>query len=174
MKVIKDTVPKREYRIVLPYLGTLSNKIQRRMKKVFKEILPHGKIYIVFKSTLRLSNFLRFKDKVASNLESHVIYHFKCPGCNAGYIGETRVHFKVRCSQHLGISEFTGKPIKSGVPTSVTKHIKDKKCKCTLNDIKVIGHEEDYHKRLIKESLFIKLYDYDLNGQKTSTDLLLF
>ena len=53
MKVIKDTVPKRDYLIALPYLGTLSNKIQRRMKKVFLEILPYGKVHIVFKSTFR-------------------------------------------------------------------------------------------------------------------------
>ena len=34
-KVIRDTVPQRDYRIVLPYLGPLSNKIQRRIKNVF-------------------------------------------------------------------------------------------------------------------------------------------
>ena len=174
MKVIKDTVPKRDYLIVLPFLGALSNKIQRRMKKVFQETVPYGKVHIVFKSTFRFSHLLRFKDQVPSDLKSHVIYHFKCPDCNAGYIGETRVHYKVRCSQHLGISEFTGKPINSGVPTSVTKHIREKKCKCNLKNFEIISQEENYHKRLIKESLFIKFYDYELNGQKTSTDLLLF
>ena len=173
-KVLVDTVPKREYSIVLPYLGSLSNKFQKRIKNVFRELLPAGKINIIFKTQRRISHFLKFKDVVPSDFDSHIIYHFKCPSCNAGYVGETRVHHIVRSSQHLGISEFTGKPTKGGVPTSVTKHIRTQKCACTLDDFTIIGRESDYFRRLIKESLFIKLYDYKLNNRQTSTELFLF
>ena len=173
-KVNIDTVPKREYLIVLPYLGPLSTKIQHRIKTVFQKTLNYGKIRIVFRTTRRLSHLLRFKDLVSTDLSSHIIYHFKCSCCNAGYIGETRKHFKVRSSQHLGISEFTGRPMKGGLPTAITKHIKDSKCQCDLRNFDILGREEDYHKRLVKESLFIKLYDYALNEQQTSTELLLF
>ena len=173
-KIIKQTVPQRDYRIVLPYLGPLSDKFQKRIKNVFKKLIPYGKINIVYKTQRRLSHFLKFKDVVNSDLDSHIIYHFKCPSCNAGYIGETSVHHLVRNSQHLGISEFTGKPTTAGVPTAVTKHILSKKCACSLNDFKIIGRETDYHRRKIKESLFIKLHDYDLNKQQSSTELLLF
>ena len=108
------------------------------------------------------------------DLISHIIYQFKCPSCNAGYIGETRVHHKVRKSQHLGISEWTGLPTKGGIPTAVTSHIMENNCVCTLDDFTVIGRETDYHLRHIKESLFIKLHDYELNKQTTSTELFLF
>ena len=50
------------------------------------------------------------------------------------------------------------KPVGGGVPTAITKHIIEEKCKCALKDFKIIGNEPDYHKRLIKESLFIKLH----------------
>ena len=173
-KVVRDTVPKRDYSIILPYLGPLSTKIKRRIKNMFQEVIPAGKVNIVFKTTRRFSHLFKFKDLVSSDLSSHVIYCFKCPNCNIGYIGETRVHFKVRSCQHLGISVFTGKPVGGGVPTAITKHIKPGKCNCTLKDFQIIGREEDYHKRLIKESLFIKLYDYELNKQQTSTLLYLF
>ena len=173
-KLLKDTAPQREFRIILPYLGPLSNKIQRRIQHIFKKLIPIGKINIVFKTQRRISHLLKFKDVIPSDYDSHIIYHFKCPGCNAGYIGETRVHHIVRNSQHLGISEFTGKPTKGGVPTSVTKHIRTKMCKCSLNDFEIIGRESDYHRRLIKESLFIKRYDYELNNRQTSTELFLF
>ena len=173
-KVILHTVPKREYFIILPYLGPLSNKIQKRIKTVFQELIPAGKIKIVFKTQRRISHFLRFKDIVPSFLDSHIIYHFKCPSCNAGYVGETCVNHKVRSSQHLGISEWTGKPSKGGVPTSVTNHIKASNCICNLEDFSIIGRETDYHLRLLKESLFIKLYDYKLNERRTSTELFLF
>ena len=173
-KVIVHTVPKKDYFITLPYLGPLSNKIQKRIKTVFQKVIPIGKINIVFKTERRLSHFLRFKDVVASFLDSHIIYHFKCPSCNAGYVGETRVHHKVRSSQHLGISEWTGKPTKGGIPTSITKHITTSKCVCSLEDFSILGRETDYHLRLLKESLFIKFYNYELNEQRTSTELFLF
>ena len=131
--MIKDTVPKRDYTITLPYLGPLSNKIQKRIKTVFQKIIPAGKINIVFKTQRRRAHFLEFKDMITSCISSYVISHFKCPSCNAGYIGETRVHHKVRSSQHLGISEWTGRPTEGGVPTAVTKHIKEKKCICSLD-----------------------------------------
>ena len=80
----------------------------------------------------------------------------------------------VRNSQHLGISEFSGNPSKSGVPTNVTKHIMTNNCNCSHDNFSIIGKEQDYHRRLIKESLFIKLYDDNLNAQTTSTKLELF
>ena len=173
-KVVKDTVPKRSYDIILPYLGPLSNKVHRRIKNIFQTVLPAGQIKILFKTTSRLSHMFRFKDMVSPDLKSHVIYEFKCSTCTSGYIGETRVHFKTRNCQHLGISPFTEKPLSSCVNTAVTEHIKHNQCKSNLKDFKIIGTEQDYYKRLIKESLFIKLRDYDLNKQHTSTTLYLF
>ena len=173
-KVIKDTVPKKDYTIVLPYLGPLSNKIQKRIKNVFQKILPAGKINIIFKTSKRLSNILKFKDVIPSEIESHIIYHFKCPCGNAGYVGETRMHHIVRSSQHLGISEFTGRPTTAGVDTAITKHIKNNACNSSLNNFEILGREDGYHRRHIKESLFIKYFDYDLNKQQTSTQLFLF
>ena len=168
------TPSKRPYNIVLPYLGPLSNKIQRRLRNIFQMVLPSGQIKIVFKTTSRLSHMFKFKDKVSSDLKSHVIYEFKCSTCNSGYVGETRAHFKTRSCQHLGISPFTEKPLSSCVVTVVTEHIKHNQCNSNLKDFKIIGAEKDYYKRLIKESLFIKLRDYDLNKQHTSTTLHLF
>ena len=173
-KAIVDTVPQREYSIVLPYLGPLSDRVQKRIKNVFQKLIPAGKVSIIFGTQRRISHFLKFKDVIPHDYDSHIIYQFKCPCCKAGYIGETRVYHKVRNSQHLGISEFTGNPINSGVPTAVTKHIKDKKCVCSYKDFSIIGRESDYFKRLTKESIFIKLFDYELNGQQTSTKLYLF
>ena len=89
-KPLVDTVPKKDYIIVLPYLGPLSDKIQKRVRNLFKMYIPSGNINLVWKTQFRLSNYLKFKDVIASDYESHVIYEFKCPGCIAGYVGETR------------------------------------------------------------------------------------
>ena len=151
----------------------MSDKIKKRLKNVFQTFIPTGKINVIFKTQKRISHILKFKDVIYSDYDSHIIYQFKCPGCNAGYIGETRAHHVVRNSQHLRISEFTGKPIRAGVPTSISKHIEVNNCKCSLKDFKIIGRENDYFRRLIKESLFIKLHNPELN-QGTSTELYLY
>ena len=75
------------------------------------------------------------------------------------------IYIKVRKSRHLGISEFTGNPSGGGTPTAVTKHIRENKCACSLNDLQIVGREDDYRDRLIKESLFIKLHDYVLGSK---------
>ena len=67
-KIIKDTVPKKEYDITLPYMGPLSNKIHRRIKNVFQKVILEGKIRIVYKTMHRLSHLFRFKDLVPSDL----------------------------------------------------------------------------------------------------------
>ena len=169
-----DTVPKRDYLITLPYLGPLSDKTARNIRKIFQDTIKTGKINVVFKTQRRLSHMLRFKDVIPSFLESLVIYLFKCPGCNAGYIGETRAHIKTRACQHLRISPWTGVPTKGGVATSISGHIEKKNCNGSVKDFSVINREPDYHLRLVKESLFIKLYDYDLNARQTSTEVHLF
>ena len=168
------TVPKKDYTIVLPYLGPQSGKIQKQLRNFFNRFIPAGKINLVFKTKRRISNFLKFKDVVHTDYDSHIIYKHTCPSCNAGYIGETRKHHIVRNSQHLAISEFTGKPISSGEPTNITKHFRDKGCNKSLKSFRIIGRENDYHRRLIKESLFIKLHNPILNEQKTSIKIHLF
>ena len=173
-KTLVDTEPTKEYMIVLPYLGPLSDKIQKRIRNIFKLYIPNGIIKLVWKTDRRLSSFLKFKDVVDLSFDSHVVYNFKCSSCKGEYIGETRTHFKTRCSQHLGISEFTGKPTTAGVPTFVTKHIKENNCLCTLDNFVIIDRETDYHRRLIKESLYIKLYNPIINGKSLSTKLYLY
>ena len=49
-KPIKYNVPKKEFFIVLPFLGRLSGKIQKQIKIVLKEAIPWGKINLTFKT----------------------------------------------------------------------------------------------------------------------------
>ena len=61
------TIEKKEFFITLPYLGNLSLTIRTRLQNNINRNLPFCKIKIIFKSTTRLSNFFRFKDKVPFN-----------------------------------------------------------------------------------------------------------
>ena len=68
------TVPKKEFLVVLPFLGSTSWKTKNALIRCFRELLPFSKLKIVFKTTRRLSSCFSFKDKIPSSLMSGVIY----------------------------------------------------------------------------------------------------
>ena len=70
------------------------------------------KMKVIFKSSKRLANFFRFKDKTPLCLRSNTVCKFTRGRWNATYYGETCRHFKVRI-EHSGISSLTNKRSKS-------------------------------------------------------------
>ena len=166
---------KKEISICLLYLGTISLKLRTKLKNIFKRSLPTVDFKVVFRSSCRMRSFFRFKDRVSTDLLSHLIYKFTCADCNASYLGETRRHYVVRNCEHLRISPFTGKPA-SNLPTSVTKHIVEKQCLSnTLGSFEIVTscHGSVYRQR-IQESLLIARDDPEINGQIRSVKLELF
>ena len=119
-----------------------------------------------------MRSFFRFKDKIPT------IYKFTCADCNDSYIGETRKHYLVRKSQHLGISAFTGK--KSSYihnKSSVTKHVIDKQCKnnTVCENFEIITRcRGDPFRQKVRESLLIAKDNPPINGQQRSVKLELF
>ena len=69
-------------------------------------------VLLVFTSPVRVKSFFTFKDKLPKMLLSGFVYKCKCGGCNATYYCKTKLHFEVRISEHLGISNLTGKKVK--------------------------------------------------------------
>ena len=88
----------------LPFLGTegehLVKKCVRRLKHNFRTCV---KIKVHYK-THKMAMFCGLKDKVPSNLQSHVIYEFCCPGCHSKYIGKTDRNFGTRLDEHGSIN----------------------------------------------------------------------
>ena len=173
IKPKRCTVPKKEYFIVLPYLATLSGKIQKQIRNLFQQSIPWGKILLTFKTHSRLSHLFRFKDPIPKDLVSNIIYSYSCPSCNARYIGETNRHSKVRWGEHLGISCFTGQSV-SGLNTAIKDQLKLNKCKSDFTNFAGIGCESNQLLRELKESLFINQLKPNLNKQVKSAKLFLF
>ena len=63
-KMLEHTVPKKELFIVLPYLGMPSLCLRTRLQKSIISNISFCKIKVIFKSSKRLANFFRFKDKI--------------------------------------------------------------------------------------------------------------
>ena len=100
-KQIVLTVPKKELLVVLPFLGTFSLNLRKRLHKAVSKSLPQCNIRVIFQSKNRLSSLFKFKDSIPLYLRSHVIYKFHCSNCNITNYGETERHFKVRAGEHI-------------------------------------------------------------------------
>ena len=94
-----------------------------RLTKTMNKHTKSCKLRVIFQTNNRLKNYFRFKASVPETLRSNLIYKFSCGSCTASYIGKTYRHFKVRVSEHQGVSPRTGKPVKSTLSTSVKDHI---------------------------------------------------
>ena len=59
-KQIVPTVPKKELLVVLPYLGTFSLNLRKRLYKSVSKSLPQCNIKVISQSKNRLSSFFKF------------------------------------------------------------------------------------------------------------------
>ena len=93
-KDIVQNVPKRNVFVKLPFLGSTSFEIQKKLHKLFTDKLTSCNLKIVF--TLRyLKSFFTFKDKLPKMLLSGLVYMYKCGVCNTTYYGKTKRLYKV-------------------------------------------------------------------------------
>ena len=89
-------VPKRNVFVKLPFLGSTSFQIRKKLQKLFSDKLTFCNLKVVFAPPVRVKNFFSFKDKLPKMLLSGLIYKYKCGDCSANYYGKTKDHFKVR------------------------------------------------------------------------------
>ena len=90
VKKVVITVPRKEVRICLPFLGKQSFELRKRLSKIVATLFPQCKLNVIFNSNNRLRNFLNFKDKIPIRCCSHIMYRYTCDGCNAIYISGKR------------------------------------------------------------------------------------
>ena len=165
-----------EVTMVIPYLGKISCKMRNNLKKLFLKTLPTIDLKIVFKTTYRVSNLFRFKDRLPLSLCSHFIYYFKCGFCNESYIGMSIRHHKVRLCEHMKKSPRTGKTLNGTtyVRSAIVEHTQLSQHIVSENDFKILSLGGSKVELEIKESLMIQKMKPTLNRNVTSTELFLF
>jgi len=175
-KIPKEICEKKEFVMVIPYLGKQSILIKKRLTKLYSSTYKDAKLKIVYKSACKLRNIFSFKDNTPVHMQSLVLYKFLCGSCNATYIGKTKRHCKIRMCEHLGTSYKTGKELKwnEANSTVVRNHLKNEKHNCDFNNFKIVGFTRNDFELLIKESLLINKLKPCLNKQVDSFQLLLF
>ena len=157
------TAPKKALRIILPYLGKISQIVKTRLTKAMNKHMKFCKLRVIFCTNNGLRDYFRLKDFVPETLWSSLIYKFLCRSCTASYIDNTYRCFKVRVSEHQGVSPRTGKPVKCNLSTSVSDHMLLGDHKVVHEDFKFFGNESNRYLLELKESLFIKRDKPSLN-----------
>ena len=161
--------------IVLPFLGSYSKLIEKKIKQSLRQHLPNARVNFVYRASTRLHSLFSFKDQIPSYLHSGVVYRYTCSRCKSTYIGETIRHTKRRYYEHMGRSALTGKLLTRQVPSAVSEH--NKTCKNTIeeSDFTILCKDNVSEYNLqVKETLFIHRDRPKLNTQGGSIPIKLF
>ena len=175
-KPVKDNVPQKEIRVVLPYLGKLSANIKRNLENVISKNIGCCKLKVIFSSSNRMKDRFSFKDSIPMDIRSNVIYKFTCKSCQAFYVGKTFRHFKQRVGEHIGRSHLTGSRYKTPTQTAVFDHMVLTGHEAFFEDFEIISTERSTSDFLlrIRESLLINKLKPTLNVTSDTIPLALF
>ena len=121
----------------------MSQIVKTRLTMTMNKHMKFCKLRVIFQTNNRLRNYFRFKYFVPETLRSSLIYKFSCRSCTASYIGKTYKHFKVKVSEHQGVSPRTGKPVKGALSSSVRDQMLVCDHKVMHEDFKFLGNESN-------------------------------
>ena len=107
-------------------------------------------------------------------MRSFLCYKFQCSSCNANYYGKTKRHFKVRITEHMGVSTRTGKNIKSTKNSAVRDHMLVCNNTVSFEDFSVLANGTNDFRIKLQESLLIHRDWPQLNKTSESASLMLF
>ena len=87
--------------IHLPFLGKYRTKLTNRFFRKISPLLTSPCKFIVNWKTTDSNCFISLKDPIPKQYQSSVVYEFKCPGCNANYVGKTDRCLYTRIKEHF-------------------------------------------------------------------------
>ena len=148
---------KRQHAICVPYISTLSEQVARIFKS-YNIPVYHKPI-----NTLR-SLLVHPKDRTAKAAKCGVVYDIQCLECDQPYIGETARTLGTIIKEHISYRQ----PL-----SAISEHKLNTGHQCSMKE--VLDHEENWHRRNIKEAINIHRKKPTLNqdvGQELPPVLL--
>ena len=168
------TVPKLPLLFVLPYTGSHSLDVKKRVRKLFSKYYPQVELRVVFRSSFRVRNLFHYKDRLPNLMRSSVIYKFCCGSCNATYIGKTKRQLKIRINEHIGKSSRTGNLLKRPPFSAIREHSELCGYNVCAEDFCVIGCARNEYDLCVYENLLISRDKPSLNVAHPSGHSRLF
>ena len=141
----------------LPYIGDLSKSTKTKIEKICKKYCKNLSIRLCF-SLFKTGSLFSVKDDTLPEHKAFVVYLYTCPGCAAGYVGETTRRFGVRVSEHL--TKDKGSTIFEHLENNGNcKNLSDASC------FKIIDSARTEFQLKLKEAIHIERRKPSLNRQ---------
>jgi len=166
------TVSKDVIYMKLPYLGTISHCLERKLSNLIKTHYSTVTLKVVYTTSLSLGNLFKFKDKVPKPLRSSIVYKFTCSSCDATYIGKTSRNLFMRIEEHKGFS-FRNTNYKLTRPnkSSIRSHCEAKNHSFSSENFEILDSSPFDFDLIILESLWIWKEKPNLNEYSSSIDI---
>lgn len=148
----------------LPYIGSFSRYAEKRIQFLVENYCKENTSIKLAFNSFKISQYFQIKDKRLKQLDSFVIYKFTCR-CNSKYVGFTTRHLNERIDEHFG------KDKKSHVLKHLTRSAECKGEACAKS-FQVIDRANSEYELKIKEAMWIKWINPDLNVQKVNSHKL--
>ena len=110
----------------------------------------------MFQSFCNLSSLFRYKDSLKKEMRSDIVYRYTCSNCKVTYYGKTYRHFFTSAAEHMGISNLTGKRLKSVKQSVVSDYLLECNCSIDFDHFHILASDASKFRLLFKESLLIK------------------
>ena len=131
-------VYKNDRSYAIPYVRGTSEKLHKIYKRF--GIKTHHKPFNKLRDIL-----VHPKDPIPKEQKCGVIYQIDCSNCPSSYVGETYRPLSVRVQEHQQPSR----------NTAVCEHIKEKKHKIEMKNVKILASEKNMMRRKNHEAIFI-------------------
>ena len=159
---------------ILPFMGNKSLQLRTRLVNSIENNLKFYKLKVIFQSLCKLSSLFRYKDSLKNEIRSDIVYRYTCSKCKFTYYGKKYRHLFTRAAGHVGISNLTGKRLKSAKQSAVFDHLLECNCSIEIDRFDVLASDVNKLRLLIKESLLIKRDQPQLNETIKPFPLKLF
>ena len=145
------TVLKREWLVVLPFLGEFSLNLRIRLYKSVSKSLPQCNVKIIFQSKDRLSSLFKFKDSIPLYLRYHLIHKFQCYLQIAILLTMAKLNVILKLELvKIKYVSINNKRVNNNKKSSVKDHCFLSGHVCSFDDFTVLNYESHKFKRFIK------------------------
>ena len=157
------TVPKKELKMFLPFLGPMSDQLKKTIVSHVSRFYPGIDLKIIYRRGKKLQSFFNYKDTFPLACKSGVVYYSKCEKCgpSVAYMGKTINSLYERFHQpgmgHLNSTNTSSAFLRHIVETN------DPDCKFVFENVKILeACKYDEQLRFI-ESILLKYEKQTLN-----------
>ena len=165
------TVPKDKRYIKLPYLGHISFGLRKQLNNILKESFPQIDFRFIFTNQFTIGSVLKKIKPKPFDLTSGAVYLFKCPRCQARYVGSTSQWLQHRIANHKGVSIRTGYPLSNPMYSAIREHSEAEDHCFTHQDFEILTTSSFRTDLVILESLYIAKMKPSLNNTTVAKQL---